>query len=126
MAVAMMNAVLWDIKTKFVPHWKHITSRLQSCSMLRLLVTANVVLTSPIHVTLMMEAVRSSERQFLQEPHCVTQSVALSGWGVSDVQGRYLHTGQHKHRYPCLNWYTNPCPQYTSDHTAIVICNINS
>jgi hypothetical protein len=27
-----------------------------------------------------------------------TQSVWLLGWGISPSQGRYLHTGQHKHR----------------------------
>jgi hypothetical protein len=41
-------------------------------SMLRLLVTANVVLSSSIIVTLMMEALGSSKRLFLQEPHGVT------------------------------------------------------
>jgi hypothetical protein len=29
-----------------------------------------------------------------------TQSVGLLGRGVSPSQGRYLHTGQHKHRTP--------------------------
>jgi hypothetical protein len=38
----------------------------------RLLVTSNVVPSSPILVTLMMEALGSSERRFLQEPHGVT------------------------------------------------------
>jgi hypothetical protein len=38
---------------------------------LRLLVTANVP-TSPIFVTLMMEAIRSSEMPVFQEPHGVT------------------------------------------------------
>jgi hypothetical protein len=38
---------------------------------LRLLVTAEVVPGSPILVTLMMEALRFSERRFLQEPHGV-------------------------------------------------------
>jgi hypothetical protein len=28
-AVTMKNAVFWDIKTQFVPHRRHITSRLQ-------------------------------------------------------------------------------------------------
>jgi hypothetical protein len=41
-------------------------------SVLRLLDTANAVPSSPILVTLMMEATRSSERPFLQEPHGVT------------------------------------------------------
>jgi hypothetical protein len=30
MAVTMMNAVFWDIRTHFVPHRRHITSPLQS------------------------------------------------------------------------------------------------
>jgi hypothetical protein len=30
MAVTMENAVFWDIKAHFVPHWRHITSPLQS------------------------------------------------------------------------------------------------
>jgi hypothetical protein len=41
-------------------------------SVRRLLVTANVVPSSPILVTLMMEALRSPKRRFLLEPHGVT------------------------------------------------------
>jgi hypothetical protein len=42
-----------------------------------------------------------------------TQSVGLLGRGISPSQGRYLHTGQHKHRinahrHPCLKWDSNP------------------
>jgi hypothetical protein len=42
-----------------------------------------------------------------------TQSVGLLGWGISPSQGRYLHTGQHKHkknvyRHPYLKWDSNP------------------
>jgi hypothetical protein len=42
-----------------------------------------------------------------------TQSVGLLGQGISLSQGRYLHTGQHKHRIkahtqPRLEWYSNP------------------
>jgi hypothetical protein len=48
--VAMKNTVFWDIKTQFVPH-----------SVRRLLVIESVVTTSPILVTLMMEALSSSE-----------------------------------------------------------------
>jgi hypothetical protein len=29
-AVTMKNSVLWDIKTKFVPHWKQIISLLKA------------------------------------------------------------------------------------------------
>jgi hypothetical protein len=38
-------------------------------SVIRLVVTANVVHTSPILVTLMMEAIVPTKRRFLQEPH---------------------------------------------------------
>jgi hypothetical protein len=41
-------------------------------SELLLLVTANVVLSSPIFVTLTTEAIRSSKRFTLQEAHVVT------------------------------------------------------
>jgi hypothetical protein len=41
-------------------------------SVLRLLVTASVVPSSPILVTLMKEALSSYETRFLQEPHGVT------------------------------------------------------
>jgi hypothetical protein len=42
------------------------------CSVRRLLVTASVVPSSPIFVTLMKEALSSPKRRFLQEPHGVT------------------------------------------------------
>jgi hypothetical protein len=42
------------------------------CSVPQLLVTAVAVPNSPIIVTLMMEALRSSDTRFLQEPHSVT------------------------------------------------------
>jgi hypothetical protein len=37
--------------------------------------------------------------------------------GISPFQGRYLHTGQYKHRmyahrYPCLEWDSKPQPPY--------------
>jgi hypothetical protein len=41
-------------------------------SVLRLLVTANVLPSSPILVTLMMEAIVLAKRRFLLEPHGVT------------------------------------------------------
>jgi hypothetical protein len=42
-----------------------------------------------------------------------TQTVGLPGQVISPSQGRYLHTGQHKHRinahrHPCLDWNSNP------------------
>jgi hypothetical protein len=30
------------------------------------------------------------------------------GRGINPSQGHYLHTGQHKHRNPCLGWDSNP------------------
>jgi hypothetical protein len=42
------------------------------CSVRQLLVTANVVPISPILVTLMMEALNSSETRFSEKPHGVT------------------------------------------------------
>jgi hypothetical protein len=49
MAVAVKNAVFWDVK----------------CRVLRLLVTANVIPSSPIPVTPLTEAIRSSETSIL-------------------------------------------------------------
>jgi hypothetical protein len=45
-----------------------------------------------------------------------TQSIRLLGRGMSPSQGRYLHTGQHKHRinahrHPSLKWDWNPRSQ---------------
>jgi hypothetical protein len=49
-----------------------------------------------------------------------TRSVVFLGRGISQSQGRYLHTGQHKHRinahwYPCLKWDSNPRSQCLSE-----------
>jgi hypothetical protein len=43
-----------------------------------------------------------------------TQPVVLLGRVISPPQGRYLHTGQHKHRHPCLVWDSNPRSQRSS------------
>jgi hypothetical protein len=45
-----------------------------------------------------------------------TQSVEPLWWGISTSQGRYLHTGQHKHRtnahrHPYFKWDSNPPSQ---------------
>jgi hypothetical protein len=45
-----------------------------------------------------------------------TQTVGHLGRGISPSQGRYLHTGQHKHRinadrHPRLEWDSNPQSQ---------------
>jgi hypothetical protein len=74
--VIMKNAVFWEIRTQFVPqqetHYAPTTrpSRLRLCNILgfhggRLLVTASVVPTSPIPITLMKEALSSSETSVL-------------------------------------------------------------
>jgi hypothetical protein len=52
----MKNDVFWDITPCGIIFHR---------SVLRLLVTANVVSSSPILVTLMMEAIHSSETSFL-------------------------------------------------------------
>jgi hypothetical protein len=49
-----------------------------------------------------------------------TQSVGLLRWVISPSQGRYLHTGYHKHRtnahrHPCLDWDSNPQSQRSSE-----------
>jgi hypothetical protein len=49
------------------------------------------------------------------------QTVGLLGRVISSSQGRYLRTGQHKHRinthniYPCLMWDSNPQSQLPSE-----------
>jgi hypothetical protein len=75
MAVTMKNGVFWDITScgscknqRFLGikrfHHQSDTKKFLR-SMRRLLVMANVVLSSPIHVTLMMEALSSSETSVL-------------------------------------------------------------
>jgi hypothetical protein len=54
---SMKNGVFWDVTP---------------CCIRQLLVTASVVTSSPIFVTLMKEALISSEMSFLQEPYGVT------------------------------------------------------
>jgi hypothetical protein len=88
MAETMKNVIFWGLKSQFVPHRRHITSPLQSpagsryvrfevfkaatmkntafcdvttCDVFRLLVTANGVPSTPILVSLMMEAIYSSQ-----------------------------------------------------------------
>jgi hypothetical protein len=62
--VSMHNAVFWDVTPcAFLVFLRNV---------LRLIVTANVVPSSPIIVTMMMEAICSSETRFLQQPHSVT------------------------------------------------------
>jgi hypothetical protein len=54
-----------------------------------------------------------------------TQSVGLLGRGISQSQGRYLITEQHKHRmnahrHPCLEWDTNPRTQCSSERRQLM------
>jgi hypothetical protein len=53
----MKNVIFWDVTLCGCCK----SRRLEACCMLLLLVTANVVPSSPILVTLMMEAMRPSE-----------------------------------------------------------------
>jgi hypothetical protein len=53
----------------------------------RLVVIANIVLRSPIVLVLMMETLRSSEYQFLQEPHGLTSHKTAFFFNVIDFQG---------------------------------------
>jgi hypothetical protein len=56
-----------NVSSNYQP--KHAAKKYYGSSFLRLLVTANVVPSSPILVTLMMEAIHYSETRILQEPH---------------------------------------------------------
>jgi hypothetical protein len=56
--------------------------------------------------------------QFLNSIY--VQSVGLLGQGISQSQGRYLHTEQNKHRinahrHPCLEWDSNQRSQCSSE-----------
>jgi hypothetical protein len=50
----------------------------------------------------------------------ILYTVGRTPWtGISSSQGRYLHTGQYKHRinahkHPCLEWDPNTWPQRSS------------
>jgi hypothetical protein len=83
-----MSVVFWDVKrcgccksrrfggTYLLSHQAETNQRdrknLFLCSVLQLLVTANVVPSSLLLSTLMMQNIRSPKRRFLQEPHVVT------------------------------------------------------
>jgi hypothetical protein len=67
----MKNGVFWD----FTPSGScknDVSEELSARSVRWLLVTASVVPSSPILVTLVKEALSSTETSFLQEPHGVT------------------------------------------------------
>jgi hypothetical protein len=46
----------------------HIRADVSKCSVLRLLITAKVFPSSPVFITLIMEAIRSSETSVLRRP----------------------------------------------------------
>jgi hypothetical protein len=57
----------------------------------------------------------------------LTQSVGLLGRGISPSQGRYMHTGQNKHRinahrHPCVKW--NSYPRLVGHVEKNSMCNI--
>jgi hypothetical protein len=67
----------------------------------RLLLSANVVPSSQILVTVMMEAIRSSETRFLQEPFGVT-SQKTAFFTVTAVKNSNL-TGSYASEYHCFS-----------------------
>jgi hypothetical protein len=67
------------------------------CSMLQLLVSANIAPSSLILVTLIIEVIVSPKRQFLQEPHSVTSQKMAVFPVESIIQSKY-----HEIRY-CAN-----------------------
>jgi hypothetical protein len=61
-------------------------------------------------------------RGFLSFFLIISQTVGLLRRGIGPSQGRYLHTGQHKHRkththtkHPCPEWYSNPRSRLPSE-----------
>jgi hypothetical protein len=72
-----MKNVFWDIKSQFVPHRRHITSRLQSRENLVIFYPKRLFsFTSPIPDIFITEAIRSSEASVLTEPHGVRSQKA--------------------------------------------------
>jgi hypothetical protein len=52
-------------------------------------------------------------------------TIELLEWGISPSQGRYLHTGQHKHginahRHLYLEWNSNPRSQRSSERRQLM------
>jgi hypothetical protein len=74
-SVIMPGSVRFEVFTAVIMKNEEILVFLRSVH--RLLATANVP-SSPILVTLMMEALDSSKRRFLQEPHGVTSQKTTS------------------------------------------------
>jgi hypothetical protein len=78
------------------------------CSVGRLLVTANVVPSTPILLTLMMEALRSQKRRFLQEP-CGVLSQKMALFIVTVVETSNLTNCDKSLHYPltCISFKTH-------------------
>jgi hypothetical protein len=70
----MKNAVFWDVTPRECFKNRRFGGTYHS--VLRLLVTGNIS-SSPIFVTLMMEAIILMKRRFLQEPHGVISPKTL-------------------------------------------------
>jgi hypothetical protein len=95
MAVTVKIDIFWDV----TPCGSCSKHQVFLCSMHWLLVTANVVISALILVTLMMEAISSSKSQFLQELHSIiSQATAfLIIFCLFTMQIIFLHVdpGQH-------------------------------
>jgi hypothetical protein len=103
----------------------HITLQSEPCTRLRLVkLFCQIYLSIYISIYLSIYLSNSLEpfvgpRPLFQFLSLFTQSTGLLGRGISQSQGRYLHTDQHKHRiivhrHPCLEWDLNPRPQCMS------------
>jgi hypothetical protein len=70
----------------------------------------------------------SGPRSLTQFRNHFTQTVGLLGRVTSPSQGRYLNTGQHKHRintshttkHPCLEWDSKPRSQHPSERSQFI------
>jgi hypothetical protein len=82
------------------------------------------LLRGSVHRLANITAPPASDLGVLHILNSYTQSVELLGRGIRPSQGRFLYTGQHKHRmsakrYPCLQWDSNRVR--TSDRAVTVI-----
>jgi hypothetical protein len=57
----------------------------------------------------------------LQFRNFFTQTVEFLGRVISLSKGRYLHTGPHKHRHPCLKWDSNSWTQRSSEQRQFML-----
>jgi hypothetical protein len=85
-----MTLVRTDVSEERISSIIRVTRRVtEARDLLRLLVTANVIPTSPILVTLMMETIRCSETSVLKDPQGVT-SHKTTFFIVTAVKTSYL------------------------------------